>query len=241
MKNISDADLARKIERLSETLDAALMADLTAYPCSTKIGQIEGDKLHVGWGPGATPVLRCAIESNGRLSRLVLLDVVAAQHLRAQLDSRLATREQPLTAQDAFFREPIREDLDNLLVRVSEIQASHGDRLDRLEAARDEANIRMAAANGAIDDPRVTPETMRAAAEGMTAEADQKLIREAVAYLREEADFNRSFTDGRRGAPFTSSDQYKARHLELASERDAWASAIERRLISGVVVEDGDA
>lgn len=54
---------------------------------------------------------------------------------------------------------------------------------------------------------------------------------EASAYFREEADFNRSWTDGRRSAaPFREggdSDGYKARRIELALERERWADAID--------------
>ena len=49
----------------------------------------------------------------------------------------------------------------------------------------------------------------------------------AAAYLREEADFNRSWTDGRRGADMLTNPVYLARRLEIAAERDAWAEAIE--------------
>lgn len=52
-------------------------------------------------------------------------------------------------------------------------------------------------------------------------------LRTAAAYLREEADFNRSWTDGRRNARASDTDGYVARRLELAAERDAWADAIE--------------
>lgn len=52
-------------------------------------------------------------------------------------------------------------------------------------------------------------------------------LRAAAAYLREEADFNRSWVDGRRNARGTDTDGYVARRLELAAERDAWAEAIE--------------
>ena len=48
----------------------------------------------------------------------------------------------------------------------------------------------------------------------------------AAAYLREEADFNRSWADGRRGQPLDT-PAYKARRIEAAEEREAWAEAIE--------------
>ena len=51
--------------------------------------------------------------------------------------------------------------------------------------------------------------------------------RAAAAYLRAEADFNRSWTDGRRGAQWKSTPEYVARRLEVAQERDAWAAAID--------------
>ncbi len=50
---------------------------------------------------------------------------------------------------------------------------------------------------------------------------------EAAAYLRDEADFNRSWTDGRRGAPFGATPEYFSRRLEIAEERERWAAAIE--------------
>jgi hypothetical protein len=53
------------------------------------------------------------------------------------------------------------------------------------------------------------------------------LAKEAASYLREEADFNRSWTDGRRGAPFTALAGYIARRLEVAEEREQWAAAID--------------
>jgi hypothetical protein len=49
----------------------------------------------------------------------------------------------------------------------------------------------------------------------------------AIAHLREGADFNRSFTDGRRAPP---SRAYTARRIELAEERERWAQAIEMLL-----------
>ena len=51
----------------------------------------------------------------------------------------------------------------------------------------------------------------------------------AIAHLRKAADFNRSFTDGRRAPP---SRAYTARRIELAEERERWAEAIET-LLSG--------
>lgn len=48
----------------------------------------------------------------------------------------------------------------------------------------------------------------------------------AAAYLRLEADFNRSWTDGRRGQPLDT-PAYKARRIEAAEERERWAAAIE--------------
>lgn len=48
---------------------------------------------------------------------------------------------------------------------------------------------------------------------------------EAIAYLREEADFNRSWIDGRRGKGVPP--EYRARRREIAAERDRWADALE--------------
>ena len=44
-------------------------------------------------------------------------------------------------------------------------------------------------------------------------------------YLREEADFNRSWTDGRRGANMANSEQYIAARITAANIRDEWADA----------------
>jgi hypothetical protein len=49
-------------------------------------------------------------------------------------------------------------------------------------------------------------------------------IAELVAYLRDEADFNLSWTDGRRGEP--REPAYVARRMELARQRDRWADAV---------------
>ena len=54
-----------------------------------------------------------------------------------------------------------------------------------------------------------------------------RLALEAIGHIREEADFNRSWTDGRRGADRIESPAYYARRLEIAEERDRWAAAIE--------------
>lgn len=51
-------------------------------------------------------------------------------------------------------------------------------------------------------------------------------LAEVEQYLREEADFNRSWTDGRRGADMTRTEEYAARRLEIARQRDEWADAI---------------
>ena len=61
----------------------------------------------------------------------------------------------------------------------------------------------------------------------MSDKPELKLIQEAIAHLREEADFNRSWTDGRRGHPFTANEGYVARRLELANQAESWAAAIE--------------
>lgn len=60
----------------------------------------------------------------------------------------------------------------------------------------------------------------------------------AIRHIRAEADFNRSFTDGRRPP---QSQGPTARRMELANERDRWAEAIEtllsetRNLAAGAV------
>jgi hypothetical protein len=51
--------------------------------------------------------------------------------------------------------------------------------------------------------------------------------RRAAAYLQEEADFNRSWIDSRRGADKAAWPGYIARRVELAAERERWATAIK--------------
>lgn len=62
--------------------------------------------------------------------------------------------------------------------------------------------------------------------------AGRDVVAEAVAYLREEADFNRSWTDGRRECTISGvhadKDGYVARRKELADRADGFADAIER-------------
>lgn len=54
-------------------------------------------------------------------------------------------------------------------------------------------------------------------------------LQRLVSHLREEADFNRSWTDGRRGVSTELlTDDYKARRIELAVEREQWAASVER-------------
>ena len=45
-----------------------------------------------------------------------------------------------------------------------------------------------------------------------------------IEYLQAEADFNRSWTDGRRGNVSTLA--YKEERLRIAAERDRWATSI---------------
>lgn len=67
---------------------------------------------------------------------------------------------------------------------------------------------------------------------------DAELAAQAVAYLRTEADFNRSWADGRRGADRNFPEAYKARRRELAEERERWADAIERLARSSAAPDD---
>ena len=52
------------------------------------------------------------------------------------------------------------------------------------------------------------------------------LALEAATYLREEADFNRSWTDG-RVAFSKATPEYIAWRIEAAEQRERWANAIE--------------
>ena len=47
-----------------------------------------------------------------------------------------------------------------------------------------------------------------------------------VAHLREDADFNRSWTDGRRGTVSEKPAEYVARRIAIAAQREAWADAV---------------
>ena len=62
----------------------------------------------------------------------------------------------------------------------------------------------------------------------LTVDGDQlRLARQGVAHIREEADFNRSFLDGRRTRSPSMNEGYMARRLVLAVQRESWADAIE--------------
>ena len=54
-------------------------------------------------------------------------------------------------------------------------------------------------------------------------------LAEAAAEFRQEADFNRSWTDGRRNMT-GASEGYIQRRLEIAAERDRWADAIQKAI-----------
>ena len=51
-------------------------------------------------------------------------------------------------------------------------------------------------------------------------------LAEAAAYLRQEADLHRSWTDGRRASGL--GEAYDRRRREVAAERDRWADAIQQ-------------
>jgi hypothetical protein len=52
------------------------------------------------------------------------------------------------------------------------------------------------------------------------------LIEKIIDYLLEEADFNRSWTDGRRQPPPGATQSYMDRRIFIAEERDEWVQAI---------------
>lgn len=54
-------------------------------------------------------------------------------------------------------------------------------------------------------------------------------LAEAAAEFRHEADFNRSWTDGRRSM-IGAGEDYINRRLEVAAERDRWADAIQKAI-----------
>lgn len=53
-----------------------------------------------------------------------------------------------------------------------------------------------------------------------------QLAAQAAKYLRDEADYNRSWVDGRRGD--VRDQRYVERRTAVANEREAWADAIEQ-------------
>jgi hypothetical protein len=53
-------------------------------------------------------------------------------------------------------------------------------------------------------------------------------LAEAAAHLREEADLNRSWVDGRRGDREAYSEAYINQRLEAGAQRDRWADAIQK-------------
>jgi len=57
---------------------------------------------------------------------------------------------------------------------------------------------------------------------------DRSKLGEVRGYILAEADFNRSWADGRRGVgmPGANNDGYKARRIEIAVEREVWAASI---------------
>lgn len=59
---------------------------------------------------------------------------------------------------------------------------------------------------------------------------ESAVMRSCVKHLRDEADFNLSWTDGRRGGPARPVEDYIKRRLEAAGERTAWADGIEALL-----------
>lgn len=76
------------------------------------------------------------------------------------------------------------------------------------------------------------PSAQAPAANGDLRSANINTLRALVAYLREEADFNRSWTDGRRGGPANPRDEYVNRRLELAARSDGWADQVEALLVA---------
>lgn len=59
------------------------------------------------------------------------------------------------------------------------------------------------------------------------------LAKEAINHLRSDADFNRSWVDGRKqfdpnGNQVNDIDGYEKTRKEVADQRDSWADAIEK-------------
>lgn len=55
------------------------------------------------------------------------------------------------------------------------------------------------------------------------------IVEDIRAYLLADADFNRAWTDGRRGPGHLYQDaSYKARRIELAERRERWAAELSR-------------
>jgi len=73
----------------------------------------------------------------------------------------------------------------------------------------------------------INPDAAQAAPQAQPSDTAGHALASLVAYLREEADFNRSWTDGRRG-DLVPGEEYAKRRLELAQRADDWADAVER-------------
>ena len=58
------------------------------------------------------------------------------------------------------------------------------------------------------------------------------MLSEAEKHFRNEADFNRSWADGRRGSDMTKSDKYIALRVESANQLENFANAIEFAIAS---------
>lgn len=60
----------------------------------------------------------------------------------------------------------------------------------------------------------------------LVAATDEGQLSDLEKYLLDEADYNRSWADGRRGGDRDFSDVYKARRIELAEQRERWAAQL---------------
>lgn len=65
----------------------------------------------------------------------------------------------------------------------------------------------------------------QANARALAVARDESVLVRIEQYLIDEADFNRSWVDGRRGDPNVP-EAYKRRRIELAEERERWAAHV---------------
>ena len=132
----------------------------------------------------------------------------------------VAAQAQPAVNQSLTTDQPSDADIIGIAVAQSLVCHDHG---DIVSAWREDADIRahvLAFARALLARYRaqaVPAQQPVSGADGLPA---------LVEYLRQEADFNRSWTDGRRGSADGQSPEYITRRQVLATRADVWADTV---------------